>query len=194
MVFYMDQLCNTIQQNCHKSTDNIVVPAKLLADNVISHSISEADFNTLYNIYYAMSNNKDTMLVTKYYDQDQVLHVTANDMKCYISFRNYQIYSPEHGLEFSRNKVINVSTTKFETLDKIHHKRQCLVTTMSTDDYRIDFEVLYTDVHKIRHEVDILHLGNNILSRSYVFYFKKPLISLIKKHINILNGKSLCAK
>jgi hypothetical protein len=174
-----------VHEQSHESTINAVTPAKKLGDNIISHSISPREFAEVL-LKYQDTSKPVTKLVTKYYNQDLVLEVSEDEMKCSKTFINYSHYDKDLSLVFSRKKSVPISVSKFEVVQKLHHRRQGLVTTFRTPQYDIEFEILYRSVKRVRPGAQIICDPDDpdVLSRTYSLIFKgKPSIDLVTSEI-----------
>lgn len=180
--------CHIVHEQSHETTINVVTPGKRLGDNIISHSVSPKEFAEVLQRYQDISK-PITNLVTRYYNQDLVLDVSEDEMKCSKTFVNYSHYDKDLSLVFSRKKSVPISVSKFEVVQKLHHRRQGLVTTFRTPRYDIEFEILYRDVKRVRPDAQIVYDPEHpddpdVLSRSYALIFKgKPAIDLVTSEI-----------
>lgn len=133
-------------------------PYQLLADNIASHSIDAEKFkNILTNAGLAA---KDGQIVTRYYYLDQIMEVNDQGYKRCYTDKVLQRFT-QNNVELVTLYRHNFSPMAFPLRKKYHHARQSVVFTKLYNGYKLELEILITDIKKVS-ERDIQSILDSI--------------------------------
>ena len=120
-----------------------IQPHVLLADNIVSHRVTNAHFLTVLDRYGGYTAFKADV-VTRYYQSDLVLEVCADSMTCYKDQET--VICIEGDFEIVNTHRHMESILQFRLDRAFDHERQAIVLTQKIDGATLVMEILISGI------------------------------------------------
>ena len=178
-----------IKNECHRKCVNYIQPARQIAKNIISHSLSYKEFNSLYDKLKEL-NYRDSYryVISRFYSQDMILLQNMKDIQyCYM--QPVQFSALDGNIRFVRRLQIPLSVNRFNSSYEFDHMDQVLIIGLIFNGLDIQFELIYND--RIEHNKrNIDNLSEYLLkSISYKAYITNNSIDFLGIPLQILINK-----
>jgi len=179
-------------------TNRYIQPHNKLADNIISHSIDNNKFISLYDHYKSLACSNRSYVVTVYSNSNTTFTVRdGKERTCKYEAinRTSYLWASDDSLEYVGEITYPIDIAEFHPSLKHDHERQKVEWSFYNKEYNITFEALLENIvpskeinmQKVLNDIREGQL-NEIISLSYKFNIHSLSSTDLIKHIEKLRN------